>query len=347
MSHMNTEGMVSGTNTSVADGAGVLDQLAGDEVDARRAYLLLDELGLSDGLPVVAPDHALVTAMLATLGKDADDVLATVPPLRGRLTAGRLATCAVLAGCDPEHVPAVAAAVSALADPALNALGVLTTTSSAAMMAIVNGPARARLRFNAAGNCLGPGNRSNAVVGRCISLVTRIVGGAREGVADMATMGQPGKFSFCFAENEEASPWPPLHVDRGWPADRSAITLMGVAGTVEAFETDSLDPVDMVAALAPALAATAPAAKESRGFRGGGHPAIIVSPEWAQAFAGAGMGKGDLQRALFEQAALGDARTRVAAAADDIVVVVAGGVGVKQTIVPGWAGGSAPVTALF
>jgi hypothetical protein len=331
-----------------SDGGAVLDAIVADRLDAGGAYRLLDELGLSDGLPVGDPAPALLDSMLVSLGRDPDEVMASVPPLRGRLTGSRLATCAALAGCDPEHLAPIAAAISALTVPALNALGVLTTTSSAAFMAVVNGPARRRLRFNSGSNFLGPGNRSNAVVGRCISLVTRIIGGARESAMDMATMGQPGKYSFCFAEDEESSPWAPLHVDRGRAEGTSAITLVAVGGTVEAFESHSPDPGDMIASLAPVLAATAPAVTGvARGVRGGGNPVVLVSPEWAATFAGAGMAKRDLQQALFERAILGDDGLRVAAAPEDILVVVAGGVGVKQTIAPAWAGGSVPITVAF
>ena len=211
-------------------------------------------------------------------------------------------------------------------------------------MVVVNGPARHDLRFNGSGNCLGPGNRSNASVGRCLSLTTRMVGGAREGFVDMATQGQPGKYTFCFAENQEASPWPPLHAERGALADQSAVTVIGVAGIVEAFEAESYEPERMVASLAPVLAHASPVVRPGSGLIGGGNQCVIVSPEWADVFYRAGMSKLDVQRALLDAARPDDERLRVVAEPEDLLIVVAGGPGVKQNVVPGWAGGSAPVT---
>src|SRR3954469_11196762 len=187
-----------------ADGCTFLDELAASEPSAATAYELLEAGGLCDGLPVAGVPGPLVASMVDALGRAADDLIASVRPLRGHLTAQRLAVCAALAGCRPEHVRVVAAAAEALEAPESNALGFLSTTSNAALMAVLSGPAAAALGFNGGANCLGPGNRSNAVVGRALSLVTRMVGGAREGHADMATLGQPAKYTFCFAENGAA-----------------------------------------------------------------------------------------------------------------------------------------------
>lgn len=298
---------------------------------------------MGDGFPLGAARPDVIGAMVAEVGGDPDEIIGVVPPLRGELTAVRLAVCAALAGCDPGHVPVVAAMVGALGAPELNALGVLTTTSSAALATIVNGPVRSRLDFNGGANCLGPGNRSNAVVGRALSLITRIVGGAREGVADMATMGQPGKYTLCFAENEEASPWPPLHVERGLAADTSAVTVVGVAGTLEAFDAATTDAEAMVQALAVAVCAGSPGVHGITDRVGGGHQIVVVSPEWASLFARAGWSRSDLAEAVFERGGEKPGAP-IADGPDDVMVVVAGGVGVKQTVMPGWAGGSAPVT---
>jgi hypothetical protein len=324
----------------------LLDHLADSATSAEDAYTVLDAKGFGDGLPVVGLTPLAVDGMVGETAVGPDETIASVRPLRGELTARRLAVCALLAGARPEHMPVLVAAVKALEAPELNALGVLSTTSNAAFMVVVSGPAAVNLGFNSGANCLGPGNRSNAVVGRCLSLVTRIVGGAREGHADMATMGQPAKYSFCFAENDEASPWEPLHVDRGLTAEQSAVTVMGIGGCVEAFESYSYAPDDMVDSLAPVMAHTAPIVNPSLGLLGGGFPAVIVSPEWAHAFAAAGMSRANLKERLYRAARLpnDDRLLTIAADPEDIVVVVAGGPGVKQTVVPGWAGGSAPVT---
>ena len=335
------------------DGIEALDAIAASGGGTASAtYRRLQALGLGDGLPVAEPSSRLVRAMLEATGAAPEELLAVVPPLRGHLTARGLAVCAALAGCEPAHVAVLVAACAALAAPELNALGFSTTTGSAAPLVVVNGPARHRLGFNAGPNCLGPGNRANATVGRCLSLVLRIVGGAREGLADMATVGQPAKYTCCFAENEEASPWEPLHAARGLGREDSAVTVVGVAGTVEAFAAESAGAPDATLdAVAAVLAGSAPVAAASGtggGPVGGGQPLVLVSPEWAAQLAGAGLAKADLQRELFRRSirtagAPGGAR-RVADDPDDVLVVVAGGVGTKQTVVPNWSGGSRAVT---
>lgn len=325
------------------DGCGVLDELAAGCLDADAVGAALAKSGLSDGLPIVAPTPDKLAAMTSAFGSDPNEVVVDVPPLRGSLTARRLAVCAVLAGCVPLHAPVVAAVSRSLVAPELNALGVLTTTSSAALMVVVNGPIRHVAGFNGGANCLGPGCASNAVVGRTLSMVTRIVGGAREGVADMATMGQPAKFGFCFAENEEGSPWRPLHEDRGQPPGTSAVTVVGVGGTIEAFDPATVEPAEMIRALAAAIVGGSPVVDWQRRIAGGGHQSVLISPEWAGIFAAAALSKQDLKAALFEDGERIAGRP-IAETHDDVMVIVAGGVGIKQTVVPGWAGASAPVT---
>jgi hypothetical protein len=329
------------------DAIDCLDELSRCDESPEDAFLILDDHGFGDGLPVGRLNDQIAATFIEASRRASDEVVAAVRPLRGSLTIRRLAAAAALAGCLPEHMPLLVALGEALEAPELNALGVLSTTSSAAFMVVVNGPARRDLRFNGSANCLGPGNRSNATVGRCLSLVTRMVGGAREGHADMATQGQPAKYTFCFAENEEASPWPPLHVDRGMAVDSSAVTVIGIAGLVEAFESDSYEPERMVGSLAPVLAHASPLVFPVSGLIGGGHHAVIVSPEWADAFSRAGMSKLDVQGALLDAARPDDESLRLAADPQDVMLVVAGGPGVKQNVVPGWAGGSAPVTRSF
>ena len=292
-------------------------------------------------------DASISEQFIKAIPASPDDLVANVPPLRGALSARRLAAAAALAGCAPAHMPLLSALAQALPAPELNGLGVLSTTSSAAFMVIVNGPARHALGFNSGANCLGPGNRSNATVGRCLSLITRIVGGAREGMADMSTQGQPAKYSFCFAENEEASPWTSLQAERGAPAERSAVTILGVGGIVEAFEADSYAPQRMASALGPVLAHASPAWAPRSGLIGGGHHTVVVSPEWADAFSRAGMSKSDVRKALLAAARESNDSVSIVADPDDLLIVVAGGPGVKQNVVPGWAGGSAPVTRAF
>src|SRR5215213_5418306 len=210
---------------------------ASDE-EAQEAIL---EAGLGDGLPVVVPTPERLARMLAACG-DAATAIAVLPPGYEEVCWRDVAYNALMAGCSPSYVPVVAAAVEAIAAPEFNLLGIATTTGSATMCIIVNGPAARDLGMNAGVNALGPGNRANATIGRAVRLTLQNAGGARSGETDMATLGQPGKFAFCFAENEAESPWPPLHVERGFPADASVVTVVGVSGTVEVVDSESSTP---------------------------------------------------------------------------------------------------------
>ena len=321
-----------------------LDALIGRS--AAAAWSALGERG--DGLPVAAVDRALIDQMVGRVGHHPDHVLVAVPPLRQPLTVADLAVCAVLAGCDVEVFPVAVAAVTALTDPDLNAYGFTTTTGSAAPLVLVNGPIADRAGFNSGGNCLGPGCRANATVGRTLSFVLRIVGGARAGFADMATLGQPAKYTCCLAENEAASPWLPFHVERGFAPGQSTATITAISGIVETFEATTGRVDDMIDAVAVVLAGSAPTMDiTDEPLIGGGQPMVVMTPEWAVQFDRQGYDKGSLRSALFERAVRerpGGGRLRVARRADDILIVVAGGVGVKQAVIPNWNGGSRAVT---
>lgn len=314
---------------------------------------------------MVRPTHAALEAFVAAGATRGSELIGSV--LDQQASAESVALCAILAGCVPEHTLILHACVRALSDPALNARGVLTTTGSAALAVIINGPIRHRLGFNAGGNCLGPGVRSNATVGRALSLITRFVGRAIPGVTDMSTMGQPGKYTFCFAENEEQSPWESLHVERGFASSESTVTLIGVAGTVEVVDVHAQSATEMLGVMAETMAAPSALWLGDEGIVGGGQPLVLISPEWARVFKDRNLDKHEIKRRLYERATCTldrlpasfvqelvrgrrarleplRAPLRVATDAQDILVVVAGGVGVKQTFVPNWNGSSRAVT---
>jgi hypothetical protein len=184
-----------------------------------------EDRGWGDGLPTNAPTEELVDAMLAGLPPDTAP-LGALPPRRVVPTLRSVAANAVMAGCRPVDLPVVVAALRAVGTEAYNLHGSLATTHSCAPMVLVNGPARQHLGLNARGNCFGQGTRANAVIGRALSLVLMNVGGARPGTMDRSTHGSPAKYTFCFAENEEESPWPPYHVRRGFDAADSVVTVM-------------------------------------------------------------------------------------------------------------------------
>jgi len=315
--------------------------------------------GVTDGLPVVPPTPARVQTMLDAHGFKASEVLADLPPLFAAVTWQDIAINAVMAGCLPAYLPVIGAAVEAISAGEFNLVGIATTTGSAAPMIIVNGPIVQQIGLNAEGNVFGPGNRANATIGRALSLVLRNVGGAIPGELDMATIGQPAKYTCCIAENEAASPWLPLHVERGFNQNDSVVTVVGIAGSVEMVDSSSNTAEDLAQTYSQSMLIAGTAG--SGGLLGGGEPLLVLPPEIANAFQRAGCSKAQARALIHERAVLPrnrlsnairahratlaesagndpDADLRIAESADDVMIVVAGGVGVKAAYLPTWAG---------
>ena len=320
-----------------------------------------DELaaaGLTDGLPVVPPTAARVARMLQICGLDPAGVLAILPPCYNPATWQDVAINAVMAGCRPEYLPVVGAAVAAIAADEFNLLGIATTTGSATPLVIVNGPIAREIGMNAQANALGQGNRANATIGRALHLALQNIGDAKPGENDMATLGQPGKYTFCCAENEAESPWPPLHVERGFAASASVVTVVGASGTIEIVDSESQTAIDLAQTFAQSMLIAGNIG--SAGLIGGGQPLIIMPPEHAMVFHDEGYTKEQAKAAIYERAVLeierlsapirkrlreyaaADGRAgdvvRVALAPQDLMIVVAGGVGRKAMYVPTWGG---------
>lgn len=178
-----------------------------------------------DCLPVVPPTVERVERMLAGVPYERDEVIARVAPNYGLATVEKIAANAVMAGCRPELMQVIVPLVRAACDERFNLHGVQATTHFAAPLIIVNGPIRQELGFASGSNVFSNVSRTNSSLGRAFQLILGNLGGARPGEIDMSTLGNPGKFSYCIAENEEQSPWEPLHVARGFSADQSALTL--------------------------------------------------------------------------------------------------------------------------
>lgn len=179
----------------------------------------------SDGLPVVPPTEARVMRMLEGTTRDPSDVVAVVPPDLVDVTVEKIAVNAVLAGCKPEYLPVVIAAVEAVCTDDFNMHGVLATTMDVGPVIIVNGPIRREIGMNSGGNVLGQGNRANSTIGRAVQLVVRNVGGGRPGGVDRSAHGSPHKIGLAFAEDEEGSPWTSLAESRGFRSDQSTVTV--------------------------------------------------------------------------------------------------------------------------
>lgn len=329
------------------------------EIDAATSFEdanhLLYRLGLTDGLPVVPPTRERVAAMVGK--RDPSRVLATLPPMQNQATVRRLAVCAVMAGCRPVDFDVLAAATEAVAEPEFNLFGIQTTTGTATPMLVVNGPVIQRLGLNAGANALGPGTRANASIGRALQFALRTIGGAESGRGDKATMGQPGKFTLCCAENTLSSPWEPFHVWRGFAPEQSTVTVLGATGTVEVVDADSDDAEGVLTTMARSMTI---GGNLGRGdLLGSGEPLLLVAPEHARIIARTHTRR-QAQRFVFEHAQLpvrllGAAQANrfrqasitkltVAASPDDILLVVLGGPGAKSTFVPTWGGGTKSVT---
>ncbi len=198
--------------------------------DLTQAMDLCFEKGWTDGLPVVPPTEARVQAMLDAAGLAPDKEIAFITNRQVGVTAEKVAINAVMAGCKPEYMPVVVAAVEGIADPRWGYHGPATSTGGAGVLMIVNGPIGRRLDFNSGDNLFGPGWRANATVGRALRLVMRNVIGTLPGLLDRGTLGHPGKYTYVIAENEAESPWTPLHVERGFSNEDSAVTVMAAEG---------------------------------------------------------------------------------------------------------------------
>ena len=322
-----------------------------DDIDAVNA--LYRERQWTDGMPIVPPTEERVARMLSHTRRGPQELIATIAPIFGAATVEHIAINAVLAGCDAEYLPLLIAATEAMAAPQFNLQVIQTTTHPVAVMLIVNGPIAKRLRVNGGANCLGPGAWANATLGRALRLIQQNIGGALPGKTDQATQGQPGKYTFCCAENEDDNPWEPLHVERGYDCSQSTVTVVGASGTSNMI-THARDAEDLLRVIAGTM--MVPATLE---YVYGGEPWLLLAPEHAHVFASAGLSKADVKRRLWassklparrmalkdlgrtqnaRQAELGeigpDTELPVSVAPEDISIIVAGGPGTHSVFVP-------------
>lgn len=297
---------------------GVAERLAaeaeGSPLRARRIEIVesddpfefMFDQGLTDGLPVVPPTPERVLRMLAGTRRHAQEVVAVVPPNMAPATVEKVAINAVMAGCRPEYLPVVIAALEAVCTDQFNMHGVLATTHFPGPVIIVNGPIRHRIGMNAGLNALGQGNRANATIGRALQLIVRNVGGGRPGGVDRAVLGQPGKYTFCFAEHEERSNWEPLHVERGFRRTQSTVTVFAGSGPTGIIDQLSRDARSLATSYGLALAA----ASHPKHY-GYGEIVVIVPPEHVDTFAKDGWTKDQVREAI-QQATMRPLRELVA-----------------------------------
>jgi hypothetical protein len=249
--------------------------------------------GWSDGLPVVPPTPERVLRMVQGSSRDPQEVVGLIPPNQTACTVEKVAINAVLAGCKPEYMPIVLAAVEAALVDEFCMHGVLATTYFSGPVVIVNGPRAKAIGMNAGINAFGQGNRANATIGRALQLIIRNVGGGKPGGVDRAALGTPGKYTFCFAEREEDSPWESLAVERGFAPGASTVTLFAGDGIQPIYDQHSRTPESLARSFAACLRAVA-------------HPKLalasdailVVCPEHATVFREAGWSKQRLRAEL-------------------------------------------------
>jgi len=198
--------------------------------------------GWTDGLPIVPPTEERVSECLDAAGFAPGDIIGIEQVRQRPIIAEKAAINAVLAGCLPAYMPVVFAVLGAMCDAQYNLHGTSASTGGAAPFIVVNGPVRTLIGMNATHNVLGNGNRANATIGRAIRLVLINVLGVIPGEMDRSTLGHPGKFTFCIAEDEEDSPWAPLAQEREIPEGQSAVTVMAAGAPRQIMNEWTADP---------------------------------------------------------------------------------------------------------
>jgi hypothetical protein len=257
------------------------------------------ERSWSDGLPIIPPTEERVREMLSFLGQeDPQDVVAILPPRMGAATLEKIAINAVMAGCLPQYLPVIIAALEAMSDDRFGLRGVQSTTHPCSPLVVVNGPIARRIGLNCKGNAFGPGVRANATIGRALRLILINVGGAIPGEIDKSTQGQPSGYTYCVAENEEDSPWEPFHVERGFKAEDSTVTVFAAENPHNINEHNSVTGDGLLRTMAATMAT--PGNNNALFYTG--EPVLMLCPEHAATIARDGFSKERVKEFLFRHA---------------------------------------------
>jgi hypothetical protein len=316
--------------------------------DAGDAIEFCMQQGWSDGLPVIPPTEERVHAMLAASRLDPKQEIGYITHRAVSITAEKVAINAVMAGCKPEYLPVVIAAVEGIADPAWSYHGPGTSTGGAAVLMIVNGPIARELHINAGDNLFGPGWRANLTIGRAVRLVIRNVCGSMPGLLDRGTLGHPGKLSYVIAENEAESPWTPLHVERGFRPEQSAVTVVASDGPHQIYNQLSSGAEGVLTTMADSMRIS--------GNMGQPTYCVVLAGEHMRTIAASGWTKREIRTFLFEHTQNSHAHLKrtgrmagaikpgdettlrpLVAGPEHILVVAAGGrAGAFSCYIPGW-----------
>lgn len=341
---------------------GSIEVTGREAVDPIEAIEFCYRQGWTDGLPVVPPTEERVATFLAHLARGREEILGIVPERRRSVTVDLVVANAVMAGCLPEYGPVVVAAVEAMLQTPFNLVGPSASLGGSAILVIVNGSVVEDLQINCRNNLFGPGNRANATIGRAVRLVLMNTCGAIPGVFDRTTLGHPGKYTYCIGENEVASPWVPLHVERGFAKEASTVTVFACEGPRQVRNALSPTPegilttiADAMSSLGTSLTTSGSVGAKLVGTRQG-EVVIVIGGEHMRTIARHGWSKSDIRRYLGERARRtaadlkrggglpgqlepGDEQMYVPVVeqASDIMVVAAGGEeGAMSAVIPSW-----------
>jgi len=333
-----------------------------DSFDAINDYFY--DQGWTDGLPIVPPTRERVEKMLAGMAwREPAELIAVIPPAMGQATLTKIATNCVMAGCRPEYLPVVVAAIEAVSEPIYGLAHRQTTTHAGAPLIVVNGPIVKSLKINYGTGCFGPGWRANATIGRGLRLNLVNLGGAIPGEVDFCQHAHPGKYTYCIGEYEDANPWETLHVERGFNRDQSVVTVVNCEAPHSMTENVQTDAVEIMRTFASTMATLG-----SNNIYSQGTPVLVLCPEHASYINAAGWTKRDIKNDLFERARQpwGLVKNRgkskgpkipdcvdqnddnsmvpVVCEADDLILLVAGGAGGKSMWCPTAGGQSLAVS---
>src|SRR5918996_142087 len=322
--------------------------------DTAEAIEFYYDKGWTDGLPIVPPTEASIRAMLDAAGLDPGHEITFIENRQVSVTAEKVAINAVMAGCKPDYMPVVVAAIEAIGDPQYGYHGPATSTGGSAVLMLVNGPIARELDINCGDNLFGPGWRANATLGRAVRLVMRNAIGTVPGKLDRSTLGHPGKYTYCIAENEAESPWPAVHVERGFRPDQNAVTVFAALAPHQVSNQLSSTAEGVLTTVADNM-------RISSGVTGQPQYVVVIAGEHMRVIADDGWSKADIKSFLFEHTQNSVAhlkRThRIAGPAqpedetmmrplvqtpEDILVVAAGSkAGAFSAFIPGWGGKTA------
>jgi hypothetical protein len=306
------------------------------------------EKGWRDGLPIIPPTEPALEKMLSGTKREPSEVLAKIPPSWGEATIEKVAINAVMAGCLPEYMPVIITAVEAMCDEKFRLGEIQPTTHPVAPLIIVNGPIAKKLGINSKAGAFGPCWRANATIGRAIRLILLNIGGAYPGKLDLSTQGQPAKYTYCVAENEEDSPWEPLHVERGFPAATSTVTVVACENPHNINEHVGINGSEILTSICNAVMNTG----TNNVLFQDGTPVIALCPEHAAGIAAIGFSKQDVRNYIYENSKMSlkrffprqietyfpgwdeNALVPITKRKEDLIIIVVGGTGKHSSYLP-------------